>query len=90
MRYQNAAELLPAELLEALQGYLDGGYLYIPRREERRKPWGAANGRKAETLARNLEIYRRYQAGCSVDQLAEDYFLAPKSVWKIIARLRES
>ena len=32
MRYQNAAELLPAELLEALQGYLDGGYLYIPRR----------------------------------------------------------
>ena len=26
MRYQNAAELLPAELLEALQGYLDGGY----------------------------------------------------------------
>ena len=31
MRYQNAAELLPAELLEALQGYLDGGYLYIPR-----------------------------------------------------------
>ena len=34
MRYQNAAELLPAELLEALQGYLDGGYLYIPRRAE--------------------------------------------------------
>ena len=34
MRYQNAAELLPAELLEALQGYLDGGYLYIPRRAD--------------------------------------------------------
>ena len=34
MRYQNAAELLPAELLEALQGYLDGGYLYIPRQED--------------------------------------------------------
>ena len=43
MRYQNAAELLPAELLEALQGYLDGGYLYIPRRAPggRRRPWPA-------------------------------------------------
>lgn len=53
MRYQNAAELLPAELLEALQGYLDGGYLYIPRRGGappgrgesapggRRRPWPA-------------------------------------------------
>ena len=88
MRYQNAAELLPAELLEALQGYLDGGYLYIPRRETSRKPWGAANGRKAETLARNQEIYRRYREGATVDRLAEAYFLAPKSIWKIIARLR--
>ncbi|WP_353734016.1 Mor transcription activator family protein [Oscillibacter sp.] len=51
-------------------------------------PGGAANGRKAETLARNQEIYRRYREGTSVDQLAEAYFLAPKSIWKIIARLR--
>lgn len=43
---------------------------------------------KAETLARNQEIYRRYREGTSVDQLAEAYFLAPKSIWKIIARLR--
>lgn len=44
MRYQNAAELLPAELLEALQGYLDGGYLYIPRRAEHRRAWGERPG----------------------------------------------
>lgn len=43
MRYQNAAELLPAELLEALQGYLDGGYLYIPRRAEHRPGVGRAH-----------------------------------------------
>ena len=29
MRYQNAAELLPAELLEALQGYLDLSLIHI-------------------------------------------------------------
>uniref|UniRef100_UPI00307B9731 Mor transcription activator family protein n=1 Tax=Dysosmobacter welbionis TaxID=2093857 RepID=UPI00307B9731 len=59
-----------------------------PPAGDSRKPWGAANGRKAETLARNQEIYRRYREGTSVDQLAEAYFLAPKSIWKIIARLR--
>ena len=88
MRYMRAADVLPPDLLVQVQAYIDGEYLYIPRRENCRKSWGAANGRKAETLARNLEIYRRYRAGCSVGQLAEDYFLAPKSVWKIIAHLR--
>ena len=81
MRYMKAADVLPPDLLAQVQAYIDGEYLYIPRRETSRKPWGAANGRKAETLARNQE-------GTSVDQLAEAYFLAPKSIWKIIARLR--
>lgn len=71
MRYQNAAELLPAELLEALQGYLDGGYLYIPRRKE-------------ETLARNRAIFRDYTAGLGVDELSARYFLAPKSIQRIL------
>ena len=56
MRYMRAADVLPPDLLEQIQAYIDGEYLYIPRRETERKPWGAANGRKAETLARNLEI----------------------------------
>ena len=90
MRYMKAADVLPPDLLAQVQAYIDGEYLYIPRRESNRKPWGAANGRKAETRTRNLEIYRRYRDGISVNQLAEDYFLAPKSVGKIIARLRES
>ena len=89
MRYMRAADVLPPDLLAQVQAYIDGEYLYIPRRESNWKPWGAANGRKAETRTRNLEIYRRYREGISVNQL-EDYFLAPKSVWKIIARLRES
>ena len=88
MRYMRAADVLPPDLLAQVQAYIDGEYLYIPRREADRRPWGAANGRRAETLARNLEIYRRYREGISVNQLAETYFLAPKSIWKIIARLR--
>ena len=82
MRYMRAADVLPPDLLEQVQAYIDGEYLYIPRRETERKPWGAANGRKAETLARNLEIYRRYRSGTSVEKLAEIYFLAPKNTEK--------
>ena len=79
MRYQNAAELLPAELLEALQGYLDGGYLYIPRRAG-----GERTRRKEETLARNRAIFRDYTAGLGVDELSARYFLAPKSIQRIL------
>ena len=87
MRYMKAADVLPPDLLKQIQTYIDGEYLYIPRRAETRSAWGAANGRKAETLARNLEIYRRYREGTPVARLAEEYFLTPKSVSKIIARL---
>ena len=88
MRYMKAADVLLPDLLKQVQTYIDSEYLYIPRRAETRRAWGAANGRKAETLARNLEIYRRYREGTPVAQLSEDYFLTPKSVWKIISRLR--
>ena len=47
MRYMKAADVLPPDLLAQVQAYIDGEYLYIPRRETSRKPWGAANGRKA-------------------------------------------
>ena len=88
MRYMRAADVLPADLIDQIQSYIDGEYLYIPRKEAHRKAWGAANGRRAETLSRNLEIYRRYRSGTSVEKLAEIYFLAPKSVQKIIAGLK--
>ena len=78
MRYQNAAELLPAELLEALQGYLDGGYLYIPRRAEHRRAWGERTRRKEETLARNRAIFRDYTAGLGRGRAVRPLFSRPK------------
>ena len=37
MKYQNAAEVLPEELLKTLQGYFQGGLLYIPGTDEKTK-----------------------------------------------------
>ena len=80
MRYMKAADVLPPDLLAQVQAYIDGEYLYIPRRETSRKPWGAANGRKAETLARNQEIYRRYRedgimTGSDLIEILAPFFL---------------
>ena len=42
MRYMKAADVLPPDLLKQIQTYIDGEYLYIPRRAETRSAWGAA------------------------------------------------
>ena len=33
MRYQKANEILPVELVELIQDYIDGEYVYIPRKQ---------------------------------------------------------
>lgn len=40
MGYKAAAQVLPEDLLLAVQEYIDGEYLYIPRKEGSRRSWG--------------------------------------------------
>ena len=40
MRYQKANEILPVELVELIQDYIDGEYVYIPRKQENKKGLG--------------------------------------------------
>lgn len=63
MRYVRAQEILPAELLRELQQYVDGAYLYIPRKAENRLAWGQRTNSKAEVVHRNREIFQRAQGG---------------------------
>lgn len=88
MSYQKAADVLPQELIDKIQGYIDGAYLYIPRKETHKKAWGEANKSRERLFTRNMEIFRRYQEGMSVLQLSEIYYLSPKSIQKIIAKLK--
>lgn len=88
MRYIKAADVLPKELLDKIQNHIDGEYLYIPRKEERRKAWGEGTQTREATRSRNLEIYRGYLSGMSVAHLAERYYLSPKSIQKILAGLK--
>lgn len=86
MSYTKAVDVLPQELIDKIQGYVDGEYLYIPRKEENRKSWGEVTKRKEETRSRNREICCRYRGGLTTSQLSQEYFLSQKSIQKIIAK----
>ena len=81
MRYQNAINVLPPELLIQVQQYAEGTYLYIPR--VRRQCPARADRTDHE---RNEEICRRYHRGESVRSLAQEYFLSTQAVYRILAK----
>lgn len=39
MSYKKAIHILPEELLELIQEYVDGEYIYIPRKSNNKKEW---------------------------------------------------
>ncbi len=88
MSYMKAADVLPKELLDKIQDYVDGEYLYIPRKENSRKSWGENTDAKKEIYLRNMEIYEKYMAEMPVSRLSEIYYLSPKSIQKIIADIK--
>ena len=83
MKYMNAAEILPEQLLKELQTYVDGGVLYIPKVSVK-KEWGASSGARTFYEERNKEIQRLFQEGYSIDVLSERYGLAYSTIKKIV------
>lgn len=88
MGYKKASDILPEELLIKIQDYIDGGYIYIPRKECNKKAWGEKTECKKEIYERNLSIYTEHKNGLSIKNLSKKYFLSPKWIQKIIASLR--
>ena len=84
MDYIRAVEILPRELIEQLQQYADGAVIYIPKKEEEKKAWGEQTRTKKELAKRKKKIYADFLRGSSVKELAEEYFLAEKSIQRII------
>jgi len=88
MSYKKASDILPKELLNIIQNYVDGEYIYIPRKECNRMLWGDKTKSKEEVYQRNLSIYRKYRSGRSIKELSEMYYLSPKWIRKIIAKIK--
>ena len=84
MKYIKADLILPTALIEELQRYIQGGYIYIPSKGENKKGWGELSGYKHEIDERNRKIQMEYAKGKSIEDLAEQYFLSVHSIRKII------
>lgn len=84
MKYIKAEKILPSYIIEIIQDYIDGEYLYIPRKKGAKKSWGEKNGSKTLIKARNTEIYKKYIYGFSLEKLSSEYYLSPSSIRRII------
>jgi len=90
MRYQRANEILPEELVELIQNYIDGEYVYIPRKQENKRNWGEGTGAREERKRRDRSIYKDYISGFCVRILAERYYLSEKSIQRILLQEKKT
>ena len=84
MSYIKAEEILPEELIRQIQEYVDGVYIYIPRKPGTRRKWGQKTAYKAELKIRNDRIRKDYAAGEGIAALSRRYHLSEKSIRRIL------
>lgn len=84
MKYLNAAAVLPDDLMERLQDFVQGGYLYIPSKKGKHRSWGELSGYREEIDNRNGRIQQAYASGKSIEDIAESFFLSVYAIRKIV------
>lgn len=90
MKYQKAQNILPQDIIELIQEYIDGGYLYIPIKDDNKKAWGEKSGTKNSLKKRNREIFNKYNEGISIKELNQQYYLTEHSIRRIIRQEKEN
>lgn len=84
MKYVNAKDALPPDLLREVQKYSPGALIYVPKRDDDRFAWGQISGARAHVAGRNEGIAAAYRSGTSVLQLMSQHCLSEASIKKII------
>ena len=84
MSYIKAEDILPEEVIELIQQYVDGESIYIPRKAGSRLSWGCNTEYKAELNRRNERIRQEHARGASPSGLAQQYHLCEKSIRRIL------
>jgi len=87
MGYMRALEVLPDAMVREIQKYVEGELIYIPKLNK--AAWGTKTNTKAVLKKRNREIYADYREGMSVSELSQKYYLAEKSMCRIIKQENE-
>lgn len=89
MGYIRAEEILPIEVIELVQQYVDGKNIYIPRKPANRQAWGQGTQIKQELQMRNRQIYQDHLDGNRISELASKYYLSEKSIQRILRKESE-
>lgn len=89
MKYEKAQNILPQSIIEIIQNYTDGGYIYIPRKNENKKSWGENTETKKYLEIRDKEIFNKYLIGMSISELSHEYFLTEGSIRRILRKQRK-
>lgn len=84
MKYINAIEVLPANLLNEIQTYIAGEILYIPQPKDKKNSWGSKTGTKQEIINRNKQIKFDKKSGKTIDELMLKYNLSYDTIKKIV------
>ncbi len=85
MSYIKAEDVLPRDLIERIQEYIDGESIYIPRRAENRRRWGQDTDYRDYLRRRNAAIRADHRMGIKVAVLSARYHLTDKSIRRILA-----
>ena len=88
MSYIKAETVLPQELIETIQQYVDGKMIYIPCKEK--QEWGTTTSAKAFFRERNERIYETYKSGMRLCDLARRFSLSEKSIQRILRNQRHA
>ena len=83
MNYENAADILPEDLLKRVQKFASGKLIYVPETTEKRH-WGETSGYKRYLAERNQEIKEKFISGSTIENLADVYNLSVESIKKIV------
>lgn len=86
MKYAKAQDVLPEDIVKIIQQYVDGKYLYVPRKDDTHVAWGEKSGIRNSLKVRNNEIYGKYISGATIDELTHEYYLSEKSIRRIISQ----
>lgn len=84
MKYIKGEKVLPEYLLKAVQRYIDGACVYIPRKNEERRAWGENSGYRSSLAERNRRIYQRFLEGAGIEELTNEFYLSEQSIKRII------
>ena len=83
MKYRNAQDIFPEDLLKQIQRYVSGETIYIPAGNGKRS-WGETSGYQQFIRERNAAIKADFEAGKTIDDLMEKYCLSYDSIKRIV------